>query len=218
MYGAKIGRWLARWTTELVVVFVGVYSAFAVAEWDEEREREERAAQLRAALAVEVRDIQSNTHRVAVGLPLQVAVLDSLMASGRPFRPEPQMEPIGFRAHVWDASLASGALALLDVETFLDASLFYNELNAGFEQIAQLRNLSESMLLPQLDEPLASFFEPDPARPRALRLRQQYAWYRSGMIRLARQARCITVLGDSLLEQMGAPRDTALEALDPDGC
>ena len=36
----RVARIVARWTTELVVVFVGVYAAFAVAEWDEARERE----------------------------------------------------------------------------------------------------------------------------------------------------------------------------------
>lgn len=217
MLRQRIGPIIARWTTELLVVFVGVYGAFAVAEWDEAREREQRAAQLRSALAEEVRGVQANTHRVAEIMPLYVGRLDSLMAAGVAFRPEPQMEAIGFRTHVWEASLASGALSLLDFDAFYRASMFYNELNAGFQQIEQLADLSTALLLPAAEAPPASFFEPDAAGS-GLRLRPQYRWYVTGLRRLGRLARCVTVLGDTLLVELGAAPDTARAALDPEGC
>ena len=157
----RIGRMVARWTTELLVVFVGVYAAFAVQEWDEEREHEERARQVRAALAEEIRDVQINSYRFALQLPGYLAGIDSALAAGEAVRPEPQMEAIGFRPHVWEATLASGGIALLDVRTFYDLSRFYNELNAGFEQLRQLRALSEAQLLPRLNDPPESFVEPD---------------------------------------------------------
>lgn len=210
-------RIAARWTTELVVVFVGVYGAFALSEWEEDRERADRASQVKAALAEEIRGIQGNTRRVALHAPGMLEQMDSAMSAGVPVPLEPMMEAIGFRMHVWEGTLASGGLGLLDVETFYHVSEFYNELNKGFVQLAQMRELSETMLLPLLDQPPSIFYEPA-AADGSLRLKPQYRWYMDGTRRTAFIARCVTVMGDSLLIELGAAPDSAAPQLLADDC
>ena len=76
-------------------------------------------------------------------------------------------------------------------------SQFYNELNAGFEQINQLRSLSESVLIPNLERGTDEFYKPN-----GRQLRPKYQWYRDGLGRLSGLAKSITALGDSLTLQL----------------
>lgn len=113
------------------------------------------------------------------------------------------MEPVRVQTHMWEATLRSGGLDLFDVPTVYAISQFYNELNAGFEQLSQLRELSETMLLPNLGRGADEFYEPDTGE-----LRSMYEWWRSGLGRLSLLAGEITAAGDSLvvaLEPAEAP-------------
>lgn len=61
---------------------------------------------------------------------------------------------------MWNGTLDSDGMELLDIPTIYSLSRFYNSLNAGFEQLAQLRSLSETMLLPNADRPASEFYDP----------------------------------------------------------
>jgi len=198
-------------------VFVGVYGAFALAEWEEDRERGRRAAQVRAALIGEIRDIQGNTYRVATWAPRYLVQLDSALARGTPVAPEPWLEPVTIQPHVWQATLTSGALDLLSVETFLEVSEFYTLLTLGFAQIGQLRSLSESQLLPRRGEPASIYYQPSD-RPPGLRFKPEYQWYVGSMERLGALARCITIQGDSALVELGAAPADVHSGLSPADC
>jgi hypothetical protein len=186
----------ARLALELIVVFVGVYAAFALSERDARREDDARRQQIETALVGEIRDLTSNTRRVAEQLPPQLSKFDSAVAQGGRPPLEPWIEPIRVQPHMWSATLQSDALDLLDVSTMYGLSTFYNELNAGFEQLAQLRSLSETVLIPNLDRGPAEFYDANG------RLRPKYFWYRNGLRRLAALAARITVLGDSMVNEL----------------
>ena len=188
-------RWplLARLALELVIVFTGVYAAFAMSEYQTRRDAVTRRDQLQAALASEIRDIASNTRRVATILPGQLAAFDSAVAAGARPNLVPWIEPVRVQTHMWQATLESGALDIFDVATVYGISQFYNELNAGFEQLAQLRELSETVLIPELGRGSDAFYDS------ADQLRPKYRWYRDGLERLSRLASSITAQGDSLV-------------------
>lgn len=191
---------LIRLVWELAVVFVGVYAAFSLAEFQTRREAEARRRQLQAALVREITDITVNTRFVAETLPTQLQQFDSAIAVGARPPLEPWIEPIRVQTHMWEATLTSGALELFDVRTVYGLSEFYNELNAGFEQLLQLRNLSESVLIPNLGGGSAEFYLPNG------QLRPKYQWYRDGLGRLSSLAREITDLGDSLTMSLAPQR------------
>lgn len=188
--------WMLRLGLELLVVFIGVYAAFALSRYEARRAGAERRDQLQNALVREIEDLTSNTRRVARQLPVQLAQFDSAVrAGGRPAL-VPWIEPVRVQTHMWEATLQSGALELFDVPTVYRLSQFYNELNAGFEQLAQLRSLSESVLIPNLERGSNEFYQADG------RLRPKYQWHRDGLGRLSDLAARITVLGDSLAAQL----------------
>jgi hypothetical protein len=84
-----------------------------------------------------------------------------------------------------------------------DLSRFYNELNAGFEQLAQLRALSETVLIPNLGLDSGEFYDADG------RLRPKYNWYRTGLGQLQFLSSNITTLGDSLVVALTPAADSA---------
>jgi hypothetical protein len=184
---------------ELLIVFVGVYAAFALSQYEARREAAERRHQLQDALVREISDLTSNTRRVAQQLPIELAHFDSAAAAGRHPVLQPWIEPVRVQTHMWQATLQSGALDLFDIPTVYRLSQFYNELNAGFEQLAQLRSLSESVLIPNLERGTSEFYEPD-----GRHLRPKYQWYRAGLGHLAVLSASITALGDSLTNQLAS--------------
>jgi hypothetical protein len=150
--GAEIPlpRFLARLGLELLVVFIGVYAAFALSEHEDRRDDAVRRVQLQAALVREIEALTMNTRRVAETLPERLAQFDAAVAAGARPPLSPLIEAVRVDTHMWEAALQSSALDLFAVDTVYDLSRFYNELNAGFEQLAQLRALSETVLIPNL--------------------------------------------------------------------
>jgi hypothetical protein len=195
----KTPSWIVRLALELAVVFIGVYAAFALSQYEAKREAHERRRQLQDALVREIKDLASNTRRVALQLPMQLAQFDSAVRIGARPPLQPWIEPVRVQTHMWEATLQSGALDLFEIPTVYRLSQFYNELNAGFEQLSQLRTLSETVLIPNLDRGSSEFYTPD---GRSLRLK--YQWHREGLGRLAQLAASITALGDSLTAQLGS--------------
>ncbi len=196
--------WLIRLGLELLVVFMGVYAAFALSQSQARREAVERRHQLQDALVREIKDLTSNTRRVAQQLPIELAQFDSVVRVGGHPALQPWIEPVRVQTHMWEATLQSGAVDLFDVPTVYRLSQFYNELNAGFEQLAQLRSLSETVLIPNLERGSGEFYERD-----GRRLRPKYQWYREGLGRLAVLAARITELGDSLTNELTSEQGRA---------
>lgn len=191
--GRRTIDFLARLAFELLIIFVGVYAAFALSQHRAEREADEQRYQIREALIREIESVTVNTRRVATNTPRYLAMRDSLVAAGH--RPMPQVffEPFNIQTHMWDVTLQSNALDLLDVPTVYRLSVFYNSLNHGFDQLHQLRELSEEYLLPLLDEGPDGFYDDATGE-----LRPSLAWYLPSVRRLGSLAERITVSGDSL--------------------
>ena len=74
---------------ELVVVFISVYAAFALSQYQAKRDAAERRRQIQEALVREITDLTSNTRRVAKQLPVQLAQFDSGFRTGADLRCTP---------------------------------------------------------------------------------------------------------------------------------
>ncbi len=195
----RVVPFAARLGFELLVVFLGVYGASAFADYQQGRRVARERREIERALAAEIRDITANTRNAERQTGRLLAVYDSLWTAGQQPPLQPLIEPVRFQTHLWETTLQSGRLGLLGVETAYALSAFYNELNAGFGQLGQLRGLSETMILPNLDTP-AAFYDPATGR-----LKQGYGWYVQGVQALHDEAGRITVLGDSLVRTLERP-------------
>jgi len=174
-----------------------VCTARLLSQYEARRAASGRRHQLQDALVREIQDLTSNTRRVAQQLPVELAQFDSAVRVGGHPALQLWIEPVRVQTHMWQATLQSGALDLFDIPTVYRLSQFYNELNAGFEQLAQLRTLSETLLIPNLERGRGEFYQQD-----GRSLRPKYQWYRDGLGRLAGLAARITELGDSVTNQL----------------
>ena len=82
-----------------MVVFVGVYAAFALSEYRVAQEAETHRDQIHQALIREIEEITVRTRRAAAYLPNIVAFYDSSIAVGAMPALEPMIEPIRARSH-----------------------------------------------------------------------------------------------------------------------
>lgn len=201
---ARRQRWVSsarRWGAELLIVFVGVYAAFQLSELEERRRARAQRAQIEQALIREIDEITIRTRRAAESLPAIVASYEARIAGGEMPPLHPLIEPLDVRSHMWEATLQSGGVNLLDVPTLYRISVFYNGLSMAFVQLDQLRHLSETVLIPNLGRGSDEFYDPTTKQ-----LRPKYQWYLAGLRRTAELAAETTRLGDELLADLGEGR------------
>lgn len=165
-----------------------------------ERVQEMAAGMSLAAAALEHRD------RLALTAE-QIAELDAIQAQSRRSMGEHmlrlQQQGVGARSMSDTAGIRAAYHRQADLQpdmftTVYRLSQFYNALNAGFEQLDQLRELSENVLIPNLGRGQDEFYTGEGE------LRPKYRWYTQGLQRLAQLSREITEFGDSLVADLGS--------------
>ena len=169
----KLLRGAGRLLLELVVVFIGVYLAFMLNEHRAEREQENRRQQLRTALASEIGVFANGADRIA-------PEFDSLYVRWRRrFEAGEQPTPIHYQLSgislpprgMWQAVVASDAVATLDVATMQQVSYFYNGLDILLERYQDLDDFARREIMPYRASGAAAFYDAED------RLKPHYADY-----------------------------------------
>ena len=184
---------LGKYFIELIIVFFGVYGAFLLNEYNLESQNQIKREQISEGLIKEITDVVNRTDRVSKILPQIINYYDSLIAVGGMPSLEPRIEPVKVESHMWKASLESGVIDLFEVPLIFKISEFYNELNSGLEQINQLRILSETILIPNLNKPKSEFYNIKTGK-----LKEKYFWYFAGLKNLTTIAERISAKGYEL--------------------
>jgi hypothetical protein len=197
---AESRRTLSRIALEIVIGFIGVYAAFALAAYKERRDTIDRRHQIKRALIAEIRPIVQIAENNVEGYEQALAEFDSSVKAGRP-APQPFIESVGINDHVWEATKQASGLNLIDVPTFVALSQFYNMNSNMFAQYAQLREFSIAEILPRQAGGPRAFLEPGTTNARA-----SLVIYRRALKRLANMSRALRSGGDTLLVRLA--RDT----------
>jgi hypothetical protein len=156
-------KWSLRLASELAIVFAGVYGAFWVERYRGELEDRERAATILAALEREIGNIATAGPVVRDGISAALAGYDSAAALGlRPtpgFYREPGAEtpPVS----VWQATVASGGVNLLDPGLFYALAEFYNRVESFSQRYLRYNQTTEQLILPRLPRGPEAFYDPD---------------------------------------------------------
>lgn len=156
----RIVQSLRRLTIEIVVGFIGVYAAFALAAYKERADAIERRHQLKRALIREIIPLVEVSKRNSGVYKEFLARFDSsVKAGGRP-TPRPFVEPVAMGMDIWEGTKQSGGLNLIDVPTFVRLSDFYNSWSRMVAYYAQLRDLSVNVILPNAGRNPDAFYDP----------------------------------------------------------
>jgi|SRR5215467_10829704 len=153
---ARLGRWLA----ELILVFVGVYAAFWLNNYQQHQQNLQRHDQILATLENQLREGIASSSANAARSDREVAEFKRALAAG-------EMPPLGMYSFSSDYSasdiatlLQAGGIELLDVKTLTALRDLESVIRNGLAQVAHFQKLSDELIVPNLDQDISFFYDP----------------------------------------------------------
>jgi len=153
---AQLGRWLA----ELILVFVGVYAAFWLNNYQQHQQNLQRHDQILATLENQLREGIASSSANAARSDREVAEFKRALAAG-------EMPPLGMYSFSSDYSasdiatlLQAGGIELLDVKTLTALRDLESVIRNGLAQVAHFQKLSDELIVPNLDQDISFFYDP----------------------------------------------------------
>lgn len=193
-----------RLISELAIVFAGVYGAFWVERFRGELEDRERASTILAALGREIEAVATAGPYVRDGMAEALAEHDSAAARG--LRPIPAFyREAGAETpsiSVWEATVASGGVNLLDPELFYLLAAFYNRVESFSQRYLRYNQTTEQEVLPRLPLGTDVFYHPETGQ-----LEPVFEVHMDQLRALLDEAVFILARADTLLEAMRAEEE-----------
>jgi hypothetical protein len=192
-----------RLLLELLVVFVGVYAAFALNTWREDRRDDARREQI-------LQTLRSHVTWVDRGIEEGRPAIDSVFILPFLTRLEdgdaPVLQPIDFAAGavgkgLWEAMLQAGGLDVLDAATIERMHHYFSTLEQGVHVLDDARAQSHVQLYPNLGRGTDEFYD------ERGRLRPRYAWYPKTLRTLHHHFQRLDAAGDSTLAHLDSLLD-----------
>src|SRR6266513_1698941 len=148
------------WVAELVLIFVGVYAAVWLSNYQQHRQDAERRDRILASIEKTLREgIESNkVNRVKQqqeATDFQRAVNAGEM---------PRLSPFVFITDYNPGDIAtllqSGGIQLLDLETLMALRSDESVIRWGLSRMARYQKLSDELIVPNLDQEMSFFYDP----------------------------------------------------------
>jgi len=190
-----------RWVAELVLVFVGVYLAFWLNNYQQRRQDIERRDRILASIEQTLREgIESN--KVSRAKEQQQAAefrraLDAgEMSPLRPFVFTTDYSPGDFAA-----LLQSGGIQLLDLETLTALRNDETIIRWGLSRMTRYTKLSDELIVPNLDQDISFFYDPTTTK-----LRKRFEFFPEALDATVRFANELERTHTELLKRIQAER------------
>jgi hypothetical protein len=156
----SILRSIGKWSAELLLVFLGAYAAFWLANHQEHLQEARRRQLILAALeeqfANDIDNVKAQRDQTAKGL----AAFQKKLEAG-------EMPPLNSFSFTTDYSasdvaalLQSGGYQLLDVKTLFAVRQLESVLRRGVSTMQRAQQLSDSLIVPNLDQDITFFYDP----------------------------------------------------------
>jgi hypothetical protein len=165
-----------RWVAELVLVFVGVYAAFWLNNYQQHRHDAERRDQILASLEQEfLKGIESGKINRAKE-ERQAAEFRRALDAGE----MPPLHPFVFTTDYSPGDIAtllqSGGVELLDVKTLMALRELESVIRWGLSDMQRYQKLSDELIVPNLDQDISFFYD-----PATKKLRKRFEIYRQAL-------------------------------------
>jgi hypothetical protein len=148
------------WVAELVLVFVGVYAAFWLSNYQQHRQDAERRDQILASLEQQLRKGIESGKINRAREEKEAAEFKRALDAGE----MPPLRPFVFITDYsptdWATMLQSGGVQLLDVQTLMALRNDESVIRWGLNGIARYQKLSDELIVPNLDEDISFFYDP----------------------------------------------------------
>jgi len=193
----RVGRWIA----ELVLVFVGVYAAFWLNNYQQQRQDAERRDRILASIEKTLSDgIESgkinraNEEREAA--KFRRALEAGEMPPLRPFVFTTDYSPGDFAT-----MLQAGGIQLLDLQTLTALRNDESVIRWGLSRLARYQKLSDELIVPNLDQDISFFYD-----PATKKLRKRFEIYPEALEATVKFANDLEHTHTELLKQIQAER------------
>jgi len=148
------------WVAELVLVFVGVYAAFWLNNYQQHRQDAQRRDQILASLEQEfLKGIESGKI-VGAREERQAAEFRRALDAGE----MPPLHPFVFTTDYSPGDIAtllqSGGVELLDVKTLMALRELESVIRWGLSDMQHYQKLSDELIVPNLDQDISFFYDP----------------------------------------------------------
>ena len=195
---ARFGRWVA----ELVLVFVGVYAAFWLSNYQQHRQDAERRDRILAYIEQTLSEgIESSKDNRAKEQEPEAAEFRRALDAGE----MPPVRPFTFITDYSPSDLAtvlqSGGVQLFDVQTLKALRSDESVIRWGLARMARYQKLSDDLIVPNLDQDISFFYDPTTKK-----LRKQFEIYPKALEARVDFAHELERTHSELLKQIQAER------------
>ena len=192
---------VGRWTAELLLVFVGVYGAFWLNNYQQHLQDAERRDRILASLEEELRrGIDSGKLETAKeerdATEFRRGLDAGEMPPLRPFVFTTDYSPGDFAT--W---LQAGGIQLLEVKTLTALRELESVIRWGLNDIARYQKLSDELIVPNLDQDVSFFYD-----PATRKLRKRFEIYPEALDATVKFAHDLDRTKTALLKQIQAER------------
>jgi hypothetical protein len=192
---------LARWTTELVLVFIGVSAAFWLNNYQQHQQEAKRRDQILASLERLLRQgIESGKINAAKEEQQAAAFQHALQAGEMPLL-RPFVFTTDYSPGDFATLLQSGGIELLDVETLTALRNDESVIRWGLSRMAHYQKLSDELIVPNLDQDVSFFYDPTTRR-----LRKRFEMYPEALQATVKFAHDLDRTHTELLKRIQAER------------
>ena len=198
--GSFLSR-IGRWTAELVLVFVGVYAAFWLNNYQQRQQDQERHDRILASIEQTLGEgIESNKVSRAKEQQ-QVAEFRRALDAGE----MPTLHPFVFTTDYSPGDFAtilqSGGIQLLELETLTALRKDESVIRWGLSGMARYQKLSDELIVPNLNQDISFFYDPTTKK-----LRKQFEIYPEALQATVKFANDLERTHTALLKQIQAER------------
>jgi hypothetical protein len=199
--GIRFWPRLGRWTAELVLVFIGVYAAFWLSNFQQRQQDAERRDRILASIERTLRRGIDSSKANRVGEEREAAEFRRALNAGempalRPFVFITDYTPGDFA--IW---LQNGGIQLLDLETLNALRRDESVIRWGLARIARYQKLSDELIVPNLDKDISFFYDPGTKK-----LKKPFEIYPDALDERLRLANDLERTHSDLLKQIQAER------------
>jgi len=193
---------IGRWTAELVLVFVGVYAAFWLNNYQQHRQDADRRDQILAFIEQTLSEgIESSKINRAREQEPEAAEFRRALDAGE----MPLLRPFVFITDYSSSDLAtmlqSGGVQLLDVQTLRALRKDESVIRWGLQRMARYQKLSDELIVPNLGQDISFFYD-----PATKKLRKQFETYPEALEERVSFAHELERTHTDLLKQIQAER------------
>ena len=200
---SRITFWsrLGRWAAELVLVFIGVYAAFWLNNFQQRQQEAERRDRILASIERTLREGIESGRINRAQEEQEAAKFQHALDAGE----MPALHPFVFTTDYSPGDFAtllqSGGIELLDLETLTVLRRDESVIRWGLSRLQRYQKLSDELIVPNLDQDISFFYDPTTKK-----LKKRFEIYPEALQATVKFARDLEQTHTDLLKQIQAER------------